>query len=269
MLPEGSIARSLPFKTSIGADDSVRVRSVRRVPVIMTSSVGAAVAPRCAGRLLLGQGDIRSGRKRRRSQNDPQELHSRTPLVVFEPCFCDRRTEAVRPVGSSYPNAHVPKAHGVSPRGPTPRGLWIFYGIFTTLLHQSLNALRRTYHPWTRVYPGVSGHSGQRQGRLRGFCHVTGCAEWRSFFATFRPGRSRPAGSRNCCLQGALPRGFCPFTEPAGKRGFSATDRAGWFATRHAQQLRRSRPTGSRNCDLQGALRAPTAHELLHVYDFH
>src|SRR5437763_15023951 len=45
MLPEGSIARSLPFKTSIGADDSVRVRSVRRVPVMMTSSVGSAVAP--------------------------------------------------------------------------------------------------------------------------------------------------------------------------------------------------------------------------------
>src|SRR5256885_6592894 len=45
MLPEGSIARSLPFKTSIGADDSVSVRSVRRVPVMMTSSVGAAVAP--------------------------------------------------------------------------------------------------------------------------------------------------------------------------------------------------------------------------------
>ncbi|TLZ23497.1 MAG: hypothetical protein E6K27_16140 [Gammaproteobacteria bacterium] len=38
MLPEGWIARSLPLTTSIGADDSVTVRSERRVPVMITSS---------------------------------------------------------------------------------------------------------------------------------------------------------------------------------------------------------------------------------------
>ena len=38
MLPEGSFASSLPARTSIGADDSVTVRSERRVPVMITSS---------------------------------------------------------------------------------------------------------------------------------------------------------------------------------------------------------------------------------------
>src|SRR5260370_39378427 len=45
MLAAGCALSSALVMTSIGDAESVTVRSVRRVPVIMTSSIGAAVAP--------------------------------------------------------------------------------------------------------------------------------------------------------------------------------------------------------------------------------
>ena len=59
MLPVGWAARSAPLKMSMGAEDSAAVRSVRRVPVTMTSpssvaaSLGAAFSAAAAAALAV------------------------------------------------------------------------------------------------------------------------------------------------------------------------------------------------------------------------
>src|SRR5437762_4995422 len=117
MLPEGSIARSLPLKTSIGADDSVRVRSVRRVPVIMTSSVGAAVAPGApvgcswAKAIFVAAASVAAARMIRKN------------FIRVLPWWC---LSLVFASASEGP-------WGSAQEVRLPRGLWVFYGIFTTL----------------------------------------------------------------------------------------------------------------------------------------